>query len=281
MLLTVRLERWHLGLHGLALLRSYPYGDPEQAEARMSAMRSILSGEVEMPTLEIQAFEGSDTDRAYELWCARYDEPNPLIVAEERALLAMLDEIPPGSAIDVACGTGRVAAHLLRRGHRVIACDRSAAMLERASANLEGVSVVQSDLRALPIRPESADLVTCSLALTHVADLGMAFRSFAQVLRPAARAVISDIHPFAVMTGAHAFFRKQDDSRAVAFNEQHWFSEYVRSAIGAGFSIERCEEAFIDEALLREFGGKEHWLDPERAVLGLPFGLMWVLRRNG
>lgn len=280
MILSLGLDRWYLGLHGLALLRSYPYGDPEQAEARMSAMRSILSGEGETPTLEVQAFEHLDTDAAYELWSATYDEPNPLIVAEERALLAMLDDIPPGPAIDVASGTGRIAAHLLRRGHNVIACDRSAGMLRRASEKLEGIGMVQSDLRALPIRDGSVDLLTCSLALTHVPALGAAFRSFARVLRHGAHAVISDIHPFAVMTGAHAFFRKQDDSRAVAFNEQHWFNEYVRSATEAGFGIERCEEAFIDEALLREFGVEDSWLHPERAILGLPFALMWVLRRN-
>src|SRR5918999_4489915 len=116
MALHAGLDRWYLGLHGLALLRSYPYGDLEQAHARMAAMRAILDGEGEAPTLEVRAFESLDTDAAYELWSATYDEPNALIVAEERAVFTMLDDIPPGTAIDAASGTGRIAAHLLRRG---------------------------------------------------------------------------------------------------------------------------------------------------------------------
>jgi ubiquinone/menaquinone biosynthesis C-methylase UbiE len=246
----------------------------------MAAMRAILDGEGEAPTLEVRAFESLDTDAAYELWSATYDEPNALIVAEERAVFTMLDDIPPGTAIDAASGTGRIAAHLLRRGHRVIACDRSEGMLGRASEKVEGAALLRSDLRALPFRDRAVDLVTCALALTHVADLDAAFESFARVLRPGGRAVVSDVHPFAVMTGAHAFFRTRDRSRAVTRNEQHWFSEYVRSASEAGFHVERCVETFVDERLLQDFGVGDHWLEPERATLGLPFALIWMLQRR-
>jgi ubiquinone/menaquinone biosynthesis C-methylase UbiE len=267
-------------MHGLALLRSWPFGDPEQAEERMAAMRSILTSSEEPPTVELQAFE-TEIDDAYGSWATTYDEPNALIMAEERAMTAILDGFPPGSAVDVACGTGRITAHLRRRGHQVVGCDRSAAMLARASRNVDGIKVVQSDLRSLPFRDDSADLVSCSLALTHVPDLDPALRSFARVLRAGGSAVISDIHPLAVMSGAHAFFRTADGSRAVARNEQHWIGDYVGAALGAGFRIERCDEAFIDDELMREFGVEDSWLAPDRAVVGLPFALLWVLRLDG
>jgi hypothetical protein len=122
-------------------------------------------------------------------------------------------------------------------------------------------------------------VVGCLDRLEHVGQLPTAFDSFARVLRSEGLAVISDIHPFAVATGAQAFLRRKDGSRAVARNEQHWVSEYVSAATEAGFAIEECEEVFVDEPLLREFAPDPHGY-AESALLGLPFALIWVLRRH-
>jgi ubiquinone/menaquinone biosynthesis C-methylase UbiE len=274
--LRLALDRWYLGLHGLALLRSYPFGDPVEAEARMDAMRRLLAKEDEAAVHEPREYEAFEADEAYERWAARYDEPNPLIVAEERALLEQLDGLQPGLALDVATGTGRIATHLVERGHSVVGCDRSPGMLRQATQK-PGVNVVQADLRDLPFAGGSFDVVTCALALTHVSDLRSALTSFARVLREGGRIVLSEIHPFAVMTGAHAFFRQEDDSRAVTRNEQHSVSGYVNAALGSGLRVAGCAEALVDEELLREFGVDDDWLHPEQAVLGLPFAVIWIL----
>ena len=226
---------------------------------------------METPTFVAREFDVLGLDDGYSSWSATYDDPNPLIVAEERALLPILDRVAPGVAVDAATGTGRVA-HLRGRGHRVLACDRSEQMLRGASTRLGDASVVQADLIDLPIRDGSVDLLTCSLALTHVERLPAAFESFGRVMRPGGLAVISDIHPFAVATGAQAFFRREDGSRAVVRNEQHWVSDYVAAATSAGFAIEGCEEVFIDDALLAEFAPDAY---AEAALLDLPFGLIW------
>jgi hypothetical protein len=103
---------------------------------------------------------------------------------------------------------------------------------------------------------------------------------FGRVLRPEGVAVISDIHPFAVMTGAHAFFRRVDESRAVVRNEEHGFAEYVSAALTAGFAVEVCSEARVHGELLRDFGVPDDPMHPEHAVLGLPFALILTLRRR-
>jgi ubiquinone/menaquinone biosynthesis C-methylase UbiE len=274
--LRLPLDRWYLGLHGLALLRSYPYGDPAEVDERMAAMRALLAGEGASETFVAESFDALELDEGYAAWSETYDGPNPLIAAEERALLPILDRAAPGVALDAATGTGRVGAHLRRRGHRVVGCDRSHEMLRRASDRLSG-AVVRADVLRLPVRDGGVDLLTCALALTHVHGLAAAFASFARVVRPDGIAVISDLHPFAVATGAQAFFRRTDGSRAVVRNEQHWVSEYVTAAAMAGFAIERCEEVFVDDALMREFGIDGY---AESALVGLPFSLIWVLRRR-
>jgi ubiquinone/menaquinone biosynthesis C-methylase UbiE len=280
MRIRLSLDRWYVGLHGLALLRSYPFGDPKEAQARMAAMRSLLAKEGDASLFEAADVEVFAAGDAYELWSERYDEPNPMIVAEEHALLAALSRVSPGRALDVATGTGRVAFHLAQLGHEVFACDRSQAMLHRAQIKLRDVRLLCADLTRLPIADESVDLVTCSLALTHVDHLLDAMRSFTRVVRPGGAVVLSDVHPFAVATGAHAFFRLRDDSRAVTRNEEHAISDYITAAHNAGFEIETCSEAIVDNALLRKFGVPEGLLQPENALLGLPFAIVWVLRRR-
>lgn len=95
MTLHLRLDRWYLGLHGLALLRSYPFGDLDGVEARKEAMRSLLAGEEPEWLFETTEVEELPAGLAYEAWAATYDDPNPLIATEERELLAVLDQVPP------------------------------------------------------------------------------------------------------------------------------------------------------------------------------------------
>jgi hypothetical protein len=53
------------------------------------------------------------TEEGYRAWAATYVEPdNPLIGVEKPLVRRILDHIPPGSALDAACGTGRHAEYL-------------------------------------------------------------------------------------------------------------------------------------------------------------------------
>ncbi len=239
-------------------------------------MRSLLAGQAD-PEAYVDKYDVVELAEAYAAWSETYDEPNPLIVAEERALLPILDRLPPGIALDAATGTGRVAAFLRTRGHRVLGCDRSAEMLTLARDRPGGTGIVRADILHLPVRDTAVDLVTCALALTHVQRVGSALSSFARILRPGGAAVISDVHPFAVATGAMAFFGRGDGSRAVLRNELHWVSEYVAAGTAAGFTIEACEEVLVDDALLEAFAPGSF---AESALLGMPFSLIWLLRRN-
>lgn len=78
-----------------------------------------------------------DTVTGYRDWSTRYDaEDNSLIAAEEPVVLPIVSALPPGRALDAACGTGRYSAHLTVRGHRVVGVDSSPDMLARARQNV-------------------------------------------------------------------------------------------------------------------------------------------------
>ena len=90
-------------------------------------------------------------------------DPDPLLVREASTLR-------PGRALDLACGDGRNAVWLARRGWRVVAVDFSPVALERASSLAEraGVSVewVRHDLLGWTPPERAYDLVT--LIYLHV-----------------------------------------------------------------------------------------------------------------
>jgi SAM-dependent methyltransferase len=70
------------------------------------------------------------------------------------ALLPRLDEygLETGKLLDVACGTGRAFAPMLRRGWEITACDISAAMIAKAKEKHAGeaISYDVADMTTLP-----------------------------------------------------------------------------------------------------------------------------------
>jgi len=274
-----KLERLLIGMRGLAVLRDWPFGDPARADEQLRAMADLLAHRDEPPMNEALDATALDHAEGYAAWSETYDDPgNALLLIEEPAFRSFLDDIPPGDAADVACGTGRVTAILCDLGHRVTAIDPSEAMLERARDKGLPATFVTGSFDALPLENDSVDLVTCALALTHVTDLGPPVREFARVLRPSGRVVLSDIHPIAVATGAQAFFRRADGSRAVTTNHLHWVNDYVRAFSDAALVIERCEEPLVDDVFISGLQSEDVREACEVALLGLPLALMWVLR---
>jgi SAM-dependent methyltransferase len=92
-------------------------------------------------------------------------------------------------ALDVACGTGKSFAPLLRLGYDVWACDLSPAMVAQArrAAPLPEDRVLVADMRELP-ELGAFELITClDDAINYLlddADLERAFASVARLLAP-------------------------------------------------------------------------------------------------
>jgi demethylmenaquinone methyltransferase / 2-methoxy-6-polyprenyl-1,4-benzoquinol methylase len=90
-----------------------------------------------------------------------------------------------GHVLDVATGTGLVAAELRRRGFGVTGVDHSPEMLAVARRRFgEEVELIQASAAALPLDSASFDHLTVTHVLRYVADPGATLAELARVVRP-------------------------------------------------------------------------------------------------
>jgi ubiquinone/menaquinone biosynthesis C-methylase UbiE len=184
-----------LGLEGIALLDAWA-GDhgPEFTNARLAEIRRLLDDE-KLRDRAVLA-ERVTTAAAYEQQAVGYDAEagGGLFAADEPVVTECLSDRAPGVALDAACGTGRFAEFLARRGHRVIGVDSSPHMLAHARRRVPDGEFHVAELDQLPLADDSVDVIVCALALVHVPRLQPALAEFARVLRPGGDLVISDVH---------------------------------------------------------------------------------------
>jgi len=109
---------------------------------------------------------------------------------------ALVSSVQPASGqriLDVATGTGMVAAELLARADcSVVGIDQSAEMLAGARARFAGepgsrVELMQGEAESLPFPDASFDALTFTYLLRYVDDPAATMRELARVVRPGAR----------------------------------------------------------------------------------------------
>ncbi|MBA3375727.1 MAG: class I SAM-dependent methyltransferase [Actinobacteria bacterium] len=90
-----------------------------------------------------------------------------------------------GHVLDVATGTGLVAAELLRRGFRVTGLDQSEEMLAVARRRIgTQAELVQASAESVPFSDAAFDHVTVTYLLRYVDDPGATLAELARVVRP-------------------------------------------------------------------------------------------------
>lgn len=278
----VRLGEFLVGVAGLGLLRHVFTGDDAAAAARMKEIQGIVGSDDEVYALGVDV-PVLDARSGYARWAETYDQPgNPLISVEQPLVWAMLEHLPPGDALDAACGTGRHAKYLAQLGHRVVGVDGSPDMLAKAKADVPEADFREGDLTSLPVDAANFDVAVCALALEHVADLDAAISELARVVRPGGRVIVSDLHPVAVAVGGAAYFQDAAGGAGVVRGFRHLHGDYLRAFRRAGLVVEQCLEPPMSEEEVGMQGPAATFLPAaaEAAYLGLPMALIWELRSS-
>jgi len=144
---------------------------------------------------------------------ARYDTLSAVLSLGQdprwrRALVSALAPAAGERVLDVATGTGMVAAELLARGCSVVGIDQSAEMLAVARTRFAGVAgggasdaggggsdpggaarvrLIEGQAEALPFPDASFDALTFTYLLRYVDDPAATMRELARVIRPGGR----------------------------------------------------------------------------------------------
>jgi SAM-dependent methyltransferase len=255
-----------LGLEGIALLNAWAGDhDREFTDARLAEIRRLLADE-KLRDRAVLA-ERVSTVTAYEQQSAGYDAEagGGLFAADEPVVAEYLTGRAPGVALDAACGTGRFAEFLARRGHQVIGVDSSPHMLAHARRRVPGGKFHVAELDQLPLADDSADVIVCALALVHVPRLQPVLAEFARVLRPGGDLVISDIHHELVTRGSAITARGPAGEPCIAATYRHQLGDYLRPALSLGLRVRRCEEPMATgtgaplPVPAGEIGDWQHW----------------------
>lgn len=151
-----------------------------------------------------QAFETPEAKRRYnarlfDTIAPRYDFITRLLSygrdqAWKRQVIELAAIAPGETVVDLACGTGDLAAAAAARGARVVGLDLVPRMIglarERNAAS--GCAWLVGDMTTLPLATGSADVITTGYGLRNVPRIERALDEAARVLRPGGRFVSLD-----------------------------------------------------------------------------------------
>jgi len=94
---------------------------------------------------------------------------------------------------DIGCGTGWYLGELQARCASVVGLDISPAMLAQARARLPNVELLHADIRDLPLRDGSFDIVLSTRVLSHLADVALAVSELARVVSKGGLVVLTNV----------------------------------------------------------------------------------------
>lgn len=189
--------------------------------------------------------------KAYNLWSDIYDtNENKTRDLDKIVTIEVLSKYKFDTVIELGCGTGKNTEFLASNAKEIIALDFSEKMLEKAKQKVRNniVKFIKTDLKEdWYVENDYFDLVTCSLTLEHIKDLGDILNKVYLKLKSGGKFFISELHPFKQYTGSKAKYESEGGINELEVYTHH-ISDYLESAKRAGFNLLELNEWFDDDS---------------------------------
>jgi demethylmenaquinone methyltransferase/2-methoxy-6-polyprenyl-1,4-benzoquinol methylase len=208
--------------------------------------------------------------RLFDGIAGRYDLVNTVLSfgtdgGWRRAAAAACALAPGASALDVACGTGRLTEELARAAGaqgRVVGVDFSPRMLQEARRRRPKLEWVEGDALSLPFPRASFDAATIAFGLRNLARPERGLVEMARVVRPGGRLVVLE------------FLRPPRGPMGAAYR---WYLTRVLPSVGGWLSGDRpayryladTVESYLSAEELTVLGLSAGWREPRLARLNL------------
>ena len=190
-------------------------------------------------------------EKAYDTWSSQYDtNENKTRDLDIIATKETLSKYPFSKVLELGCGTGKNTSYLLQKAEQVIGLDFSEEMLNIARAKIKDTRVEfrKADLNLnWDIENQFAELITSSLTLEHIQDLGHIFEQAYEKLKANGIFFICELHPFKQYLGSKARFETEDGVQELEVYTHH-LSEYIENAKANKFSLVEINEWFDHSA---------------------------------
>jgi SAM-dependent methyltransferase len=141
------------------------------------------------------------SEQTFDRIAGEYDESLPPHVVEhylEKRIAFVRHHCPPGTALDVGCGTGILAERLAQAGYEMTGVDPSQGMLDVLAERAPDVTSVRGSGTALPFDDDRFDLVMTVATLHHIAApeaVSKTLHEMVRVARPGGRVLVWDHNP--------------------------------------------------------------------------------------
>jgi ubiquinone/menaquinone biosynthesis C-methylase UbiE len=227
--------------------------------------------EIPVVTANLQA----ETLAAYERWAPLYPPSahNPLMRAEQRAMLEHMPPVAGRRALDLACGSGRYSQLLAdAQAAQIVALDFCAPMLRQVS----GAARVCGSMMQLPFADEMFDVVISGLALGHASSVHAWMAEAARVLRGGGSFLYSDFHPEASRAGLPRTFKDEGGRLRTVPHRNYSPSMQRKAARAANLTIDIVHEVRVGVELREPFTNSAEFY---RRWDGLPIVLIVLAQK--
>jgi ubiquinone/menaquinone biosynthesis C-methylase UbiE len=200
----------------------------------------------------------SSTLDAYTRWSTSYPPipHNPLMRAEQKAMLECWPDVTGKRVLDLACGTGRYTRRLIDDcAAAVVALDLCDGMLLQVTAPHR----VQADMMRLPLRNGSVDVVISGLAVGHANSIYTWVKEIARVLGDNGVLLYSDFHPDASRAGLVRSFTDNHGQKVTVPHVTHALDEHLAAAHAAGLTIDLVREMRAGREIAEKFSGSDEF----------------------
>jgi malonyl-CoA O-methyltransferase len=129
-----------------------------------------------------------------------------------------------------------------------------------------------ADVRALPCRAATFDVVWCRLVLGHVRSLAAAYGELARVARGGGHVIVTDFHAAAARAGHVRSFRDAAGELHVVEHHTHDAADHIDAARRAGLELAAVLEPAVGPSVRRFYAARAR-LDDYQSQRRLPLVL--------
>jgi malonyl-CoA O-methyltransferase len=212
---------------------------------------------------------------AYERWAPLYPPlaHNPVMRAEELAMLEFWPEVAGRRALDLASGSGRYSQLLSQTGaEQVVALDFCMPMLRQ----VRNADRVCASMVALPFQSGVFDVVVSGLAIGHAPDVRTWMAEAARVLRPGGTLLYSDFHSDAAQAGLTRSFKDENEQNCTVPHHNYSAAAQEEAAAAAGLTVDRVHHVRVGLEMREPFPKSTEFY---RCWHGLPIVLVVRARK--